>query len=183
MGNARPGHSSPHAGFEAPLEMLAACHGRIGQQCQTLRRLLAHLPLNGADRQAQEAAAAVMRYLESAACHHLEDGEQHLFPRAARIDGRLGRTLSAQHDRVAERRAPPARTSLAAHARHARCRDHGPRAPLDAAQVEDFVAARLLHVAREDAELLPMASRLLGDDALCDIGRAMRRRRGIAELP
>ena len=38
-----PGHSAPAVGFEVPLEMLAACHGRVQHQCETLHRLLAHL--------------------------------------------------------------------------------------------------------------------------------------------
>ena len=33
-----PGHSAPTVGFEAPLEMLSACHGRIEDKCATLRR-------------------------------------------------------------------------------------------------------------------------------------------------
>ena len=34
-----PGHSAPAVGFEVPLEMLAACHGRVQHQCETLLRL------------------------------------------------------------------------------------------------------------------------------------------------
>ena len=75
-----PGHSAPAVGFEVPLEMLAACHGRVQHQCETLLRLLAHLQTHGADRPAQEAAIAVMRYFDTAARHHHEDEEQDLFP-------------------------------------------------------------------------------------------------------
>lgn len=35
-----PGHSAPAVGFEVPLEMLAACHGRVQHQCETLLRLV-----------------------------------------------------------------------------------------------------------------------------------------------
>ena len=35
------------------------------------------------------------------------------------------------------------------------------------------------HIEREEKELLPMAARLLSDDELARIGRAMRERRGI----
>jgi len=34
-----PGFHSPGASTEAPLEMLAACHGRVHKQCETLGRL------------------------------------------------------------------------------------------------------------------------------------------------
>ena len=174
------GRASPVAGFEAPLEMLASCHGRIEQQCQTLRRLLAHLPVHGADRQAQEAAAAVMRYFDSAARHHHEDEEEDLFPALlesmAGSDARclrdMTQALSDEHRRL-DLRWQRLRAMIEALAA-------GRSAWLDAAVVDDFIAAQLKHVAREDAELLPMATCLLGDDALRDIGRAMRERRGIA---
>jgi hemerythrin-like domain-containing protein len=55
----------------------------------------------------------------------------------------------------------------------------GRSAQLPAAQVEAFVALNESHGAREDAELLPMAERLLDDAALARIGDAMRRRRGL----
>ena len=42
-----PGFNAPAAGFEAPLEMLSACHGRVENQCQTLLRLVPHLAENG----------------------------------------------------------------------------------------------------------------------------------------
>ena len=80
MTNAIPGHSAPAVGFEVPLEMLAACHGRVQHQCATLQRLLPHLQRHGADRDAQEAARAIMRYFDSAARHHHEDEEHDLFP-------------------------------------------------------------------------------------------------------
>jgi hemerythrin-like domain-containing protein len=89
-----PGHSSPAAGFEVPLEVLSACHFRIERQCATLRRLVPHLSLASDD-------------------------------------------------------------------------------------VEALVGLYERHIEREERELLPMAARLLSDDELELIGRAMRERRGI----
>ena len=47
-----PGHSAPAVGFEVPLEMLAACHGRVQHQCETLLRLVAggFLVIHGAGK-------------------------------------------------------------------------------------------------------------------------------------
>jgi hemerythrin-like domain-containing protein len=59
----------------------------------------------------------------------------------------------------------------------------GDASTLDATRAEALIDAYQRHIAREDAELLPMAKRLLGDAALQDIGRAMRERRGIRRLP
>ena len=77
---ALPGFHSPGASTEAPLEMLAACHGRVHKQCETLGRLAAHLPTHGSDTAAQQAATAVMRYFDTAARDHHADEEEDLFP-------------------------------------------------------------------------------------------------------
>jgi hemerythrin-like domain-containing protein len=44
--------------------------------------------------------------------------------------------------------------------------------------VTAFVDLYLSHLTQEDGELLPMAERLLSDDALARIGDGMRRRHG-----
>ena len=43
-------------------------------------------------------------------------------------------------------------------------------------EVEPLVSLLRSHLAQEDQELLPLAERLLSDDALADIGDGMRRR-------
>ncbi len=175
-----PGFAAPTAGFEAPLEMLAACHGRIEQQCATLLRLVPHLAAHGADAEARSAAAAVMRYFDSAAPMHHADEEQDLFPAliesmagsdAVCINQLTGR-LADEH-RELERAWANLRVAMAGIA------EGSPdRLPLDAA--EAFVRLYEEHLAAEEAELLPMAARLIGDSELDRIGRAMRARRGIA---
>lgn len=174
-----PGHAAPAAGFEVPLEMLAACHGRVEAQCATLRRLVAHLAAHGADEQARDAARAVMRYFDSAARDHHADEEVDLFP--ALLESMAGSdavclreltaALAAEH-RVLERHWHALRAQLDALAT-------GRAGTLDADTVRRFVDAYAQHIAREEAELLPMAQRLLDDAALDRIGLAMRRRRGL----
>ena len=51
-----PGHASPDAGFEAPFELLTACHERVHRMLRLLDRLQAHLAEKGWDTQAAEAA-------------------------------------------------------------------------------------------------------------------------------
>lgn len=176
-----PGHRAPAVGFEVPLEMLAACHGRMATQLATLRRLDAHLAAHGADRAAQQAATAVMRYFDLAAPHHHADEEQDLFP--ALIESMAGSdavclreltvALTADHRTLetAWRRLRCGLQPLAA----------GDASVWCAADAADFIDLHERHIAREDAELLPVAQRLLGDDELDRIGRAMRARRGAAE--
>jgi hemerythrin-like domain-containing protein len=179
MSNIIPGHSAPAAGFEVPLEMLSACHHRIERQCATLRRLVPHLSAHGADEAARTAAAAVMRYFDTAAKHHHADEEEDLFP--ALVESMAGsdavclrgitQALEADH------------RELDAHWRRVRtglervvAGDAMSLAPDD---VEALVTTYERHIEREETELLPMAARLLSDETLDVIGRAMRARRGI----
>jgi hemerythrin-like domain-containing protein len=181
MSHELPGHSAPSAGFEVPLEMLAACHGRVQRQCDTLRRLVPHVAAHGSDRPAQEAAAAVMRYFDTAARHHHEDEERDLFP--ALLESMAGSDavclraltslLTAEH-RELERCWAVLRRRLEQVAA-------GQAAALPEAEVQDLVDRYAHHMAREEAELLPMARRLLSDAELDRIGLAMRLRRGAVE--
>lgn len=174
-----PGFSSPAAGPEAPLDMLAACHTRVEKQCQTLLRLQPHLVQHGSDSAAREAASAVMRYFDTAAKHHHEDEEQDLFP--ALLEAMAGSdavcireltgALVAEH-RQLEGRWAALRRQLAAIA-------DGQTQTLSAQEIDDFVAGYRAHIHKEDTELLPMAARLLGDQDLQGIGQAMRERRGL----
>lgn len=67
--------------FEQPFEMLHACHDRVRRMLALLDRLVAHIPANGVDRQAREAARDVLRYFDEAAPQHHLDEELHVFPR------------------------------------------------------------------------------------------------------
>ena len=75
-----PGFDSPAVGFEVPLEMLSACHGRVERQCQTLQRLVPHLTANGPDQAAREAAKSILLYFDTSAKHHHADEAEDLFP-------------------------------------------------------------------------------------------------------
>lgn len=75
-----PGHRAPGAGYEAPFEMLDACHERVERMLRLLHKLRAHLQASGWDAQAAEAARDVVRYFNEAAPRHHEDEERHVFP-------------------------------------------------------------------------------------------------------
>jgi hemerythrin-like domain-containing protein len=177
-----PGHSAVNASFEVPLEMLGACHRRIERQHETLRRLVGHLRRHGSDRQAADASSAVLRYFDSAGAHHHEDEEIDLFP--ALLDSMAGsdavcirEMVSAllEEHRELERRWAQLRPQLASIA-------DGQACLLDQDEIAAFAAAYRKHIAREEGELLPMASRLLDSAQLERIGRAMRLRRGIDDV-
>lgn len=80
MSRALPGFESPAAGFEAPYEMLAACHERVQRSLDLLGRLVDYIGDQGHDAQTRSAAADVLRYFDLAAPLHHQDEELHVFP-------------------------------------------------------------------------------------------------------
>jgi hemerythrin-like domain-containing protein len=177
------GHATAAVGFEVPLEMLAACHLRVHDQCSTLLRLVPHIAAHGSDRAAREAATAVLRYFDVSARHHHEDEERDLFP--ALIEAMAGSdavclreltaALTAEH-RELEARWRTLRAVLALVAA-----GHTVRLAQD--DVSGFAQRYERHIAREESELLPMAARLLSDAELDRIGLAMRLRRAVPGAP
>jgi len=173
-----PGFSSPAAGPEAPLELLSACHERMGRQCATLRRLAVHLTAHGADAAARTAAASVLRYFDTAAVHHHRDEEEDLFP--ALIESMAGSDAFCLHALVDGLTQEHRQLEAAWRGLHGALQavGEGQPADLDAGRVEAFYDLYAAHIQREEDELLPMAARLLDDHALADISRGMRARRG-----
>jgi hemerythrin-like domain-containing protein len=174
-----PGFSSPGASTEAPLEMLAACHGRVEKQCDTLQRLMAWLPEHGCDEQARQAATAILRYFDTAAKDHHADEEQDLFP--ALLEAMAGSDavcireltvqLIAEHRRLELLWATLRQSLLTVAA--------GTLEGSDLPGMEAFLQGYQAHLQKENDHLLPMATRLLSDEQLTRMGIAMRQRRGI----
>ena len=102
-------------GFDDPLEMLHACHGRIEAQCETLLKLAEH-------REMENAWAALR----------------------------------------------PALTAIA----------QGKEARLDELAVEKFTARYRIHIAAEDANIFPLAGKILTPAQIAGLGEKMSARRG-----
>ncbi len=177
-----PGFPVAAAGFEAPLEMLAACRHRIRAQCAALVRLRLHVAEKGADAAAASAAHFVIRYFDGAARDHYEDEERDLFPAlleaVAGSDPVCIRALTdslANDHRELERLWGTVRPWLVAV-------EAGRAASPEAAEIDTFVSLYDRHAAREEQELLPMAARLLATTELDRIGQSMRLRRGITSM-
>jgi len=177
-----PGFDSPAAGFEAPLEMLAACHGRVERQCQTLLRLVPHLAANGPDQAAREAAQSVLRYFDTSAKHHHADEEKDLFP--ALLQSASDADQAALRKLVAALQSQHRELELAWEELRWKLEGIclGTQPGLDADEVGRLVELYRKHIAREEEELLPLAARVLGVTQLDDVGRAMRLRRGIKNI-
>jgi hemerythrin-like domain-containing protein len=178
---ALPGFHAPVAGFEAPFEMLAACHERVERMLALLARLQQHLVVHGRDEAARQAARDVMRYFDLAAPLHHQDEELHVFPPLlAGPDAGLCALVErlVQDHRAMELAWPAARRVLHEIAEGA----EGGRAPLADAQtaaLDRFAGLYGRHLADEDRLAYPAAQAVLTAQALQAMSQDMMQRRGV----
>jgi hemerythrin-like domain-containing protein len=176
-----PGHRAPAAGFEAPFEMLDACHERLERMLKLLAKLQQHLLLNGWDRDASKAALDVMRYFDQAAPLHHEDEERHVFPSilAGSDEPLRVLVLRLQQDHrdmaVAWARAREVLASLSEP-------PPGGWSGLSEAQsqtLSGFAGLYRQHLDDEDALIYPAAQAQLSDAERLTMSEDMMRRRGL----
>lgn len=169
--------SAPAATFEQPFDMLAACHERVIRTLDLLQRLRVHLRAHGADDQARQAARDVMRYFDQAAPQHHHDEEVHVFPpliaqgdpAMLEVVGRL------QQDHLQmESRWVRARSVLAAVA----AGENNALADADEAALDAFASLYADHIEAEEAIAYPAAAAALDAEAVAEMGREMKLRRG-----
>ena len=167
--------------FDQPIAVLKHCHNRIRKQLATLDKLLAHLPEFGADEQARQAAAAVLKYFEKAAHLHHEDEEQDLIPMLRAVaQGEDAATLQAlapvilQDHKDMDALWQDLHEQLTAIA-------EGDAATLSASAVQRFSQRYASHMEREESTMAPMALRLFSPEQMAQLGKSMQARRGIGE--
>ena len=181
MTTGRPNRGRKHEtqpAFEQPLQLLAELHGRLQSQCGALERLQHQLAGAGAGPAVAVAAAAgaVRRSIDRIAGPLHQDEEQDLFP--ALLESMAGsdavcirqmiEARAAEHREIEDRWLAVSQWLEAVEAGRAGLPRPG--------EVEALVSLLRSHLAQEDQELLPLAERLLSEDALADIGDGMRRR-------
>lgn len=167
----------PAPDFDEPMDMLRACHERLQARLETLLRLAAWLPEHGADQAAQQAAASVMRYFDSAAVNHHLDEEHDLLPALqARATGKFADEVRALREWVEadHRRIGAAWGVLRGFLGRIAA---GAAATLPEDAVADFVEAYRRHIEREEGELFPLAEVLLDADDLNTMSATMSARR------
>jgi hemerythrin-like domain-containing protein len=168
--------------LEPPLDALGAWHRQGTQHFETMRRLARRAPGSILDAAMRRQAEAVVSYFDRSVAVHHQDEERDLFP--ALIESMAGSDPVCLREMVAgltdEHRAFAVawrglRADFAAIAAGT------PWEP-DPGLVDAFIGQCEGLFRRENEELLPMASRLLSDEARAEIIAAMlaRRRRGPA---
>jgi hemerythrin-like domain-containing protein len=175
-----PGFHSPMAGFEAPFEMLGACHERVERMLALLTRLQQHLLSPGLDEAVRQAARDVMRYFDIAAPLHHEDEERHVFPpllagpdTGLRL---LVERLLLDH-RAMEAAWPEARKVLNMIA-ECPAKNWTPLTPTQTTALAHFGSLYDRHMADENDSAYPAAQALLTREALQTMSQDMMERRG-----
>jgi len=165
-------HAAPAAGFDAPFEMLAACHERVERSLRLLERLAAHIVAHGADARARDAATDVMRYFDLAAPQHHEDEERHVLP-ALRAQGQaaLADRIAADHAEMvaAWRSLRPWLVAI----------EQGD-VSVETPPLPPFTARYRAHIALEEDSAFRCAQAALDEAAQRAMGREMAQRRGVA---
>lgn len=174
---------TPAADFDHPLEMLDHCHQRIRRTCDLLVRVAAHIRSHGFDSDARDGAKMVVRFFDTAGAHHHRDEEEDLFPTLQHYVPSA--ELNALRCLVFKLRAQHAQLdAMWAALRPLVLRIAGGRSSdLTVELAQSFAEATERHIATEEAELLPLARRVLGDSLLAPVGASMARRRGVARQP
>jgi len=171
--------NDPAPSFDQPVAVLKHCHNRIRKQLATLEKLLAHLPVHGADDQARQAATAVLNYFEKAAHLHHDDEEQDLIPMlVATAQGEDAATLRALAPGILQDHKDMDAMWQDLHEQLAAIAD-GSGTALSPSTVRDFVQRYQQHMEREEGTMAPMALRLFDARQMAQLGAAMQRRRGI----
>lgn len=172
-----PGLHSPAAGFEAPFDLLEACHERVHRSLALLGRLVDHVGEKGHDVMTRSAAADVLRYFDIAAPLHHEDEELHVFPPLlARDDPAL--RVAVERLRADHRAMSEAWRDLRAVLLH--WRDAPEPTPLDAVARElatRFVDLYGPHIALEESLAYPAVRDALDAATLAAMGQEMQARR------
>lgn len=175
-GNA--GRSTSSAAFEEPLQLLAELHGRVQVHCDALVRLEGQVAAAGASDMVHAAAGVLKGHFDELTGLLHQDEEQDLFP--ALLESMAGSDAVCIRQmieaRVEEHREVEAR--WLAIRQWLEQVEAGYTGLPSRGTVEAFVRLYRSHLTQEDRELLPMAERLLSDDALAQVGEGMRRRHG-----
>ncbi len=173
----------PLAGFDQPLEMLADCHRRIEHfldVLQKVERLYAARPLDAEARRALEAALA---YFANFAPRHTADEEDSLFPRMRAHPDPEVQNVMRQLDQLEEDH----RQTEIWHAEV----DRLVRGWLEEGQLTEpkrrtlnqllanLTACYQAHIRLEEEAVFTLASKVLAQQELTEIGVEMKRRRGL----
>jgi hemerythrin-like domain-containing protein len=180
VGGGLPGHRSPSVGFEAPFEMLSACHERVERMLALLVKLRHHLSENGWDTHASKAATDVICYFDIAAPHHHLDEEMHVFPVVLALhDTTLDAlVLRLKQDHIEMEKSWVVVKHLLESVVNTDANTWVAFSDADNGALDAFAAAYNEHINQEELDIYPAAKRASNSDQLDAMSHEMMRRRG-----
>jgi hemerythrin-like domain-containing protein len=168
----------PAADFDHPIDILDGCHERIRRQCVVIQRIAEHVAEHGAGEDARQAARGVVRYFDTAGAYHHQDEEEDLFP--ALVHAVPNAELAATRVLIDRLQADHVRLEASWREMRGilmRLIDAGEVA-LDMAAARAFSASYDRHIGLEEADMLPLARRVLDTRTIARLGERMAARRG-----
>lgn len=175
--------SKRESDFTDPIGMLSDCHRRIERFLRVLLTIATGQqggPLSDEQKAALEAA---LNYFHNAAPKHTADEEESLFPRLRRIESPEMRStleridaLEHDHQRADERHQEVERLGREWLSGGRLTGEHAARM---AALLTELSELYERHIALEDGEIFPSASRLLSPADRAAVGVEMAKRRGV----
>ena len=183
VGGGLPGHRSPSVGFEAPFEMLSACHERVERMLALLIQLRHYLSSHGWDDQAAKAATDVMRYFDLAAPHHHLDEEMHVFPAILALHDAIldALVLRLKQDHFEMEKSWVVVKQLLASVVNADANTWVAFNDANNGALDAFASAYNEHINQEEWAIYPAAKQACSNDQLAAMSYEMRRRRGQAD--
>lgn len=175
-----PGHRSPGVGYEAPFEMLEACHERVKRMLSLLQRARAHGREHGCDESFSSAIKDVIRYFDNAAPQHHMDEELHIFPVVLAINDDeltdIVHRLQSEHKKM-ETLWAAIRVLLTLVTKFR------PDKPVfteeESALLDAFSHIYDQHIADEECRVYPAGNKTISSDSLALMAEDMMRRRGV----
>lgn len=172
----------PESDYGDPLGLLSGCHRRIERFLDLLVRVVRQTRGGKLDGEHREALGTALGYFKNAAPKHTLDEEESLFPRlrAAGSDAsqafELLDGLHNDHQRAEEMHQEVERLVEGWLAEETLSKEMSERL---SGLLDDLEAIYQRHIAIEDQQLFPLASRVLPRTEIDQIGREMAARRGI----
>ncbi len=166
-------NTPPSVGWDDPIDMLYACHGKVKGFCRQLRILPEYLQTKGINQAVKNDVRQILTYFNHSAPLHHEDEEKDFFPALLRY------VPNAQQDiDVLERQHLDLHQNWVRLSVQLEALLNDERMDVDHTLVDAFIAAYDRHIAREEP-LFELGKQQLSIDELQAMGKIMAARRKI----
>ncbi len=164
-------NTPPAVGWDDPIDMLYACHGKVKNFCRQLRILPGYLQTKGINQAVKNDVRQILTYFNHSAPLHHEDEEQDFFPALLSYRPDVQPDIDALERQHLDLHQNWARLSAQLEALL-----HDDCVQVDPALIDTFIAAYDSHIAREEP-LFELGKQQLSAAELQAMGKIMAARR------